>query len=58
MLITCKECNHEISSNARACPNCGASRKEASRVFMKYLAVPLIAGGAILFFLFASAMNG
>lgn len=26
-LITCKECKHQISSTAAACPHCGAKRK-------------------------------
>lgn len=24
MLITCAECNHQVSSHAASCPNCGA----------------------------------
>ena len=27
-LIKCKECNHQISSQAKTCPNCGCQTKD------------------------------
>ena len=35
-LITCDECNAEISDQAKACPNCGA-KKKGSWLWLKLL---------------------
>ena len=32
MLIKCKECDHDVSDKAAACPNCGAPLKDAPSV--------------------------
>jgi len=36
-LIKCKECQKEFSSNAKACPNCGAPNKKTSGCAMLFL---------------------
>jgi hypothetical protein len=41
-LITCKECKAKISSDAKACPQCGYEEKETSRG-------AILIGGLILF---------
>ncbi|RYY76899.1 MAG: zinc ribbon domain-containing protein [Gammaproteobacteria bacterium] len=47
-LIKCRECNHEISTSARACPNCGAVGRNidlASKVFLGLVVISVIALG-------------
>jgi len=45
-LRKCKECDKEISTEAKLCPNCGAPVKKPTSKIVK------IGGGLILFFLF------
>jgi hypothetical protein len=40
-LITCKECGNEVSSEAKACPKCGARVKRRSLAWLWVLIVPL-----------------
>lgn len=47
-LVKCRECGHEVSNKAKACPNCGAKPKGASD-FLKYVAGFIV----LLFVLFA-----
>ncbi len=39
-LVKCKECGHEISTKAKACPNCGAVRKRS--IFRRLIRYSLI----------------
>ncbi|MDF7825835.1 zinc ribbon domain-containing protein [Pontiellaceae bacterium B12227] len=41
-VINCKECNHEISSNAKACPSCGSKTKKYRGLFISVAAGILI----------------
>ena len=45
----CKDCNHQISESAEACPNCGAKLKET---FVEQV-LGLVIVMSILIFLFA-----
>lgn len=47
-LVPCKECNHEVSDAAKACPGCGARVKPASKAWMWIVGIP-----AVLFVFFA-----
>lgn len=49
-LVKCKECEKEISSGAKSCPNCGAKQKKFSII--------RFVGGAFLLFLFVTFMVG
>lgn len=46
-LLTCKDCGGEISSEAKACPKCGAKPPKRTSLFVKVLAV--IAIPAVLY---------
>jgi len=48
-LINCKECGHEVSTSAKACPNCGASVKTTST--FTWLVLIMIVLGVIGFLL-------
>lgn len=41
-LIRCRECDQEISSKAKTCPNCGAPNKKPTSVVTKFLAYFLV----------------
>lgn len=43
-MVKCKECGHEISTNARACPNCG--RKVSRKPW--WIIIPILAIAAFL----------
>jgi len=49
-MTTCGECGKEISTTAKACPNCGASRSNPAGKILKWTIVVLLALIAIAFF--------
>ena len=43
----CPKCQHEISDDARTCPNCGESFTTAGGVFLAIILALLIGGGML-----------
>ncbi len=50
-LFKCTECGHEISTQAKRCPNCGA-RNKAYKSKLKNIVILLAIGFVIFFFIF------
>ena len=48
-LIRCRECNHEISSKAKTCPNCGAPKKKPTSIVTRLFAYILLIPFVVLF---------
>lgn len=46
-LISCKDCGHQVSKNAKSCPNCGAKIKKTSIllwIVLAFIGIPFFAG--------------
>lgn len=54
-LITCRECGHSISDQARACPQCGAPAPSRARERTRKAetAALLVAGLGVLLYIYA-----
>ncbi len=50
-LIKCHECNKEISTDCKICPNCGAKKRDPNKYTWNILAAAII---VILYFAFSS----
>lgn len=49
MLIKCKECDHEVSDSAKACPNCGVKIKSGSGFGYALLGILVLIAVIIIF---------
>lgn len=45
-LITCEECNHKISDQAKSCPSCGALKKKEKSLMLPIIAIAIFVGFA------------
>jgi RNA polymerase subunit RPABC4/transcription elongation factor Spt4 len=50
-LIKCKECGHEVSTTANACPNCGAPVYRSVTAIWVMLVIMLIVGAGMVVYL-------
>lgn len=41
-LTTCSECNKEMSTTAKVCPNCGATQNTSSGAWRWWVGIPLV----------------